>query len=93
MIALGHETKVVAGAMEIAAATVNAHIRSMCQRAQLANRTQLILWILQNPDCLLAGSTSAPGLHDQPCDCGSPYCLGRIAERLPQMLTAGSAGA
>lgn len=72
------DPKVIAGALEIAVSTAYRRIDEMCERAQVNGRHELLLYILQNPECLLRGEKTPAGLHEQPCECGSPYCLGGI---------------
>jgi len=74
----GLDVKAIAGAMEIAVSTVNSRLTSMCDRARV-NRLQLVLWVLENPACLMRDTESLEGLHVPPCECGSPGCLGMIA--------------
>jgi len=76
------DTKAIAGGLELAVATVNTHIRDMCEKVQVANRIQLIRWIWQNPECLDPGRWSEAGLHIQPCSCGRLGCLGGVAAEL-----------
>jgi len=82
LLATNHNAKEVAATWDVAAATIYRQIRSMCERVDVVGIPALIIWILQHPACLFANVTSCAGLHVQPCDCGSPYCLGMIAAQL-----------
>ena len=83
LLATGHDAKEVAAKIDVALSTVYRMANSMCARAQVVGIPTLIIWILQHPACLFANVVSCPGLHVQPCECGSPYCLGMIAAQLP----------
>ena len=78
MLRQGCGTKAIAQTLEKSVTTVNRHIRRMCRQAGVENRTQLVIWILQNPECEVAGAACKPGLHEQPCGCGSGYCEARM---------------
>jgi DNA-binding CsgD family transcriptional regulator len=83
LLAAGDDPKIVADHLDMALSTAYRLINGMCARAHVAGRAKLLIWILQHPGCLFKGVISVPGLHVQPCECGSPYCLGMIAAQLP----------
>ena len=78
-----YDVKTIAAHIEVAISTAYLMIDKMCDKAQVAGRFALLVWILQHPACLFAGVISCPGLHVQPCECGSIFCLGMIAAQLP----------
>lgn len=59
----GLPTKLIAGALEICANTVRDRIRASCDRAQVVNESELLLFLLQHPGILTKGARCAPGLH------------------------------
>jgi DNA-binding CsgD family transcriptional regulator len=74
----GTDPKVIADALEIAVSTVYGRIADMCEQAHVAGERQLLIWILQHPECMQRGRVCAAGLHEVPCSCGSPHCVGGL---------------
>ena len=72
----GSPTKEIAWELEIRPATVNVHIAEICRKAGVS-RSQLVVYILQNPQCHVRGGICEPGLHPPGCLCPAPYCEGR----------------
>jgi DNA-binding CsgD family transcriptional regulator len=70
----GNTATSIAKSMEMTPAHVNTLINALCRKCKVS-RSELIVWVLQHPGCMLKGSAYSPGLHAQPCECGSPYCL------------------
>jgi hypothetical protein len=85
----GSDVKAIAELLEIAPTTVYARIAQMCDLARVVGRSQLLIWILQHPGCMVKGSASQPGLHTYPCSCGSPHCAGGlVAHGIPPAIAA-----
>ncbi len=82
MIALGSPTKEIAWRLEgprgrcLQVSTVNAYIATICRKAKVSSRAQLLVYVLQTPACHVKGAKCKPGLHEVGCPCDSPYCEG-----------------
>ena len=64
----------IAHRLHSAPATVRTHINTMCREACVRNRTELLAWLMQNPQIGRRGGAACPGLHPEGCTCGAPFC-------------------
>jgi len=66
--------KQVAADLKLSVYTVRWHISQLLRKLRLYDRTELIIWCLQNPDDVHRGIASILGLHKAGCTCDSGYC-------------------
>ena len=74
LLSSGHSSKEIADSLELTVGSVNRHLRMIQEKAGLQSRDQTIVYIFQNPQCLLRKGLFSVGLHEpsQTCPCG--YC-------------------
>lgn len=79
MLCANADPKEISAALELALGTVHSRIRRMCGALGLRDRIELTQWFREDPHRLEAGYRCTPGLHPQPCHCGSPGCTAMLA--------------
>jgi DNA-binding CsgD family transcriptional regulator len=73
LIARGLMDSEIAHQLHMAPSTLRTHLNRICADTGLRNRTELAMWLLQNP-AVARGIGAPPGLHAERCPCGSAYC-------------------
>src|ERR1035437_1027092 len=69
----GYSPKRIADALELSVSAVNAKLNQACEKAAVS-RSEIIIYLLQQPDALVRGGKCTPRLHPAACACESTYC-------------------